>query len=56
MTTYTIRNADTGKRVENGCTGACFEGDDGKARAHELTEIHNRAYPQCQWKVTEENI
>jgi len=52
---YTIRNVNTGKMVDNGYAGACFEGQDGKVRAYELVDIHNRLYPNNLWKVAQES-
>lgn len=51
---YIIRNTETGKMVDNGSVGAAFEGEDGKARAEELVEIHNRSYRNDEWKVVQE--
>lgn len=44
---YIIRKVKTDKMVE------AYEGDDGKVRADELVENHNRHYPNDQWYVDE---
>lgn len=54
--THIIRDVQTGKMVDNGCIGAAFEGQDGKARASELVDIHNKLYPNNLWKVSHEVI
>jgi hypothetical protein len=35
---------------------SAWEGEDGKARAEELVEIHNRFFPNDKWTVTEETV
>ncbi len=50
MKTYIIREVATGKMVN------CYEGKDGKDRAEELVNIHNKYQPQSQWHVTVEIV
>ncbi|MEM8519529.1 hypothetical protein RCH05_004105 [Janthinobacterium sp. CAN_S7] len=47
MLTYVIREVNSKKMV------SCWEGIDGKIRAAELTEIHNK-YLTVKWFVSEE--
>jgi len=49
MLTYVIREANSKKMV------SCWEGLDGKDRAVELTESHNKYLP-VKWFVSEEII
>jgi len=55
--TYVIREEETGAvaKVTN-FQGAFHEGQDGKERAEELAEIHNRLYPNNKWKVVQETF
>lgn len=50
---YIVQCAHTGKMVANLYPGAAFEGDDGKIRAKEIVDSHNRFHPSKPWKVTE---
>jgi len=58
QTTYVIREVSTGKtpKCDANGWGAYYTDTDGKARANELVEIHNRHYGANTWGVKEEQI
>lgn len=56
QTTYFIRKLSDNKIADIPVWGNAYTDQDGKERANELVEIHNKVYPNDKWYVSEERL